>query len=179
MATTTTETTSAEGGHAPKAGMPQLDTTTWVPQLFWLAVTFIALYMVVSRIVIPKTGGVIAKRKATVEGDLAAAQALKADSDKAVEAYEQSLAAARAKASGIAQENRNALGSEIDGERAKLDAALSAKAAEADKRISAAKSKALSSVKGVAADIARDIAIELTSAKITRKAAADAVAKIK
>jgi F-type H+-transporting ATPase subunit b len=179
MATTTTETTGAEGGHAAKPGMPQLDTTTWVPQLFWLAVTFIALYMIVSRIVIPKTGGVIAKRKSTIEGDLAAAQSLKADTDKAVQAYEQSMATARAKANAIAQENRNALDAEIEAERSKVEAELAAKGAEADKRIGAAKSKALADVKAVAADIAHAIATELTGAKLTKKSAAEAVGKIK
>ena len=59
--------------------MPQLDVTTWPSQLFWLAITFLALYIVISRIAIPRTGGVIEKRKATISGDLAAAQKLKLD----------------------------------------------------------------------------------------------------
>ena len=42
--------------------MPQLDISTWPPQLFWLAVTFFALYFVISRVAIPRTGGVIALR---------------------------------------------------------------------------------------------------------------------
>ena len=54
--------------------MPQLDISTWPPQLFWLAVTFIALYFVISRVAIPRTGGVIALRKSTIDGDLASAQ---------------------------------------------------------------------------------------------------------
>ena len=45
--------------------MPQLDVTTWPSQLFWLAITFLALYIVISRIAIPRTGGVIEKRKAS------------------------------------------------------------------------------------------------------------------
>ena len=48
--------------------MPQLDVTTWPSQLFWLAITFLALYIVISRIAIPRTGGVIEKRKATISG---------------------------------------------------------------------------------------------------------------
>jgi F-type H+-transporting ATPase subunit b len=157
--------------------MPQLDTSTWPPQLFWLAVTFIALYIVISRMVIPRTGGAIAKRKSTVEGDLAQAQKLKAETDKAVQAYEATLADARARAHGIAQANRDKLAAEIDAERAKLDRALGAKIAEAEKKITASKMKALGDVRVVAAELAASIVAELIGAKVTKAAAAGAVAK--
>jgi F-type H+-transporting ATPase subunit b len=157
--------------------MPQLDTSTWPPQLFWLAVTFIALYIVISRVVIPRTGGAIAKRKATVEGDLAQAQKFKADTDKAIQAYEATLADARARAHGIAQANRDKLAAEIDAERATLDQALGTKIAEAEKKIAAAKMKALGDVRGVAAELATSIVAELIGAKVTKAAAAGAVAK--
>jgi F-type H+-transporting ATPase subunit b len=157
--------------------MPQLDTSTWPPQLFWLAVTFIALYIVISRVVIPRTGGAIARRRATVEGDLAQAQKLKAETDKAVQAYEATLADARARAHGIAQANRDKLAFEIDAERATLDRALGAKIAEAEKKIAAAKMKALGDVRGVAAELATSIVAELIGAKVTKAAAAGAVAK--
>ncbi len=157
--------------------MPQLDISAWPTQLFWLAVTFIALYIVISRVAIPRTGGVIARRKATVAGDLAQAQKLKADTDQAIAAYEATLAEARAKAHGIAQANRDRLGAETDAERAKLDQALGAKIAEAEKQIAGAKAKALAEVRSVAADIAANIVGELTGAKVGKAAAADAVAK--
>ncbi len=126
MATTTTETTGATE-HAAKPGMPQLDTSTWPSQLFWLAITFAALYIVISRVAIPRTGGVIAQRKSTIDADLAAAQKAKADSEKAAQAYETALTAARSKANGIAQDNRNRLTAELDADKAKLDASLAAK----------------------------------------------------
>jgi len=157
--------------------MPQLDISAWPAQLFWLAVTFIALYIVISRVAIPRTGGAIAMRKSTVEGDLAQAQKLKAETDKAIAAYEATLAEARARAHGIAQANRDKLAGEIDAERAKLDSALGGKIAEAEKQIGAAKAKALTEVRAVAADIATSIVAELTGAKVSAAAAADAVAK--
>jgi F-type H+-transporting ATPase subunit b len=157
--------------------MPQLDTSTWPPQLFWLAVTFIALYIVISRVAIPRTGGAIAKRRATVEGDLAQAQKLKAETDKAVQAYEATLADARARAHGIAQANRDKLAAEIDAERAKLDRALGAKIAEAEKKITASKMKALGDVRAVAAELAASIVAELIGVKVSKTAAAGAVAK--
>jgi len=162
---------------AEKQVLPQLDPAAWSTQLFWLAVTFIALYIVISRVAIPRTGGAIEKRKATVDGDLAQAQKFKADTDKAIQAYEAVLAEARAKAHGIAQANRDRLGAETDAERVKLDKALGAKIAEAEKKIATAKAKALADVREVAADIAASIVAELIGTKVSPAAAADAVAK--
>lgn len=158
--------------------MPQLDTSTWPPQLIWLAITFFALYFIVSRVIIPRTGGVIHKRKSTIEGDLASAQRLKSETEAAMQAHEAALAEARGKANGIAQANRAALTAEMDAERAKIDGELAAKIAAAEKTIAASKAKTLADVKAVASDIAHSIVGELTGAKITKKAAAEAVAKI-
>lgn len=157
--------------------MPQLDVNTWPPQLFWLAVTFLVLYFIISKIVIPRTGGVIEGRKNQIDSDLAAAQRFKADTDKAVAEYEKSLADARSKAHGIAQETRNKLSAEVDKERSKLDGQLAAKIAEAEKAIQATRTKALASVTDLATDIAAEIVGRLTGTKASAADAAKAVAK--
>lgn len=157
--------------------MPQLDLSTWPPQLFWLAVTFLALYIVISRVAIPRTGGVIALRKSTIDGDLAKAKNLKDETENAVRSYEAALADAKAKAHAIALENRNKLNTEIEAERAKLDAALGAKIATAEKKVAASRDKALEYVAAMAAEIAGDIVTQLTGAKVTKAEATAAVSK--
>lgn len=157
--------------------MPQLDMSTWPPQLFWLAITFLALYFVISRVAIPRTGGVIALRKSTIDGDLAKAKNLKDETENAVRSYEAALADAKAKAQAINLENRNKLNVEIEAERAKLDAALGAKIAMAEKKVAASRDKALEDISAMAADIASDIVQQLTGSKITKAAATAAVSK--
>jgi F-type H+-transporting ATPase subunit b len=157
--------------------MPQLDMSTWPPQLFWLAVTFLALYFVISRVAIPRTGGVIALRKSTIDGDLAKAKNLKDETENAVRSYEAALADAKAKAQAINLENRNKLNVEIEAERAKLDAALGAKIATAEKKVAASRDKALKDISAMAAEIASDIVEQLTGSKITKAAATVAVSK--
>lgn len=157
--------------------MPQLDLSTWPPQLFWLAVTFLALYFVISRVAIPRTGGVIALRKSTIDGDLAKARTFKDETENAVRSYEAALADAKAKAQAIGLENRNKLNVEIEGERAKLDAALGAKIATAEKKVAASRDKALEDISAMAADIASDIVEQLTGSKTTKAAATAAVSK--
>ena len=157
--------------------MPQLDVNAWPPQLFWLAVTFLVLYFIISKVVIPRTGGVIEGRKNQIDSDLNAAQRFKADTDKAVADYEKALAEARSKAHAIAQETRDKLSAEVDQERSRLDGQLAAKIAEAEKSIQATRSKALASVTELATDIAADIVAQLTGTKVTKADAEQAVAK--
>ena len=157
--------------------MPQLNIADWPPQLFWLAVTFIALYFVISRVVIPRTGGVIEGRKERIDGDLALAQKLKADTDAAAQAYEKELANARAKAGEIGQAARNALSAEADKERQKLDAELGAKIAAAEKAIAVSRKSAIAEVADVASGIAADIVDQLTGSRVAKADADQAVAK--
>jgi F-type H+-transporting ATPase subunit b len=157
--------------------MPQLDVNAWPPQLFWLAITFLVLYFIVSKLVIPRTGGTIQGRKNQIDSDLASAQRFKEDTDKAVAEYEKALADARGNAHTIAQETRGKLSAEVDQERSKLDGELAGKIAAAEKSIQTARSKALASVTELATDIAADIVSQLIGTKVTKADAAKAVAK--
>ena len=157
--------------------MPQLDISTWPPQLFWLAISFFTLYFFVSRIVVPGTGGVIAARKDKIDGDLAAAAAMKGDTEAALKAYEDSLAQARSKSATTSMEARQILSLEADKASRKLNADLADKASVADKKISAAKAKALAGLNSMASEISSDIVNALTGAKVTKAAATAAVAK--
>ena len=157
--------------------MPQLDVNTWPPQLFWLAVTFFALYFIISKIVIPRTGGVIEGRKNQIDSDLASAQRFKVDTDKAVAEYEKALADARSRAHVIGQDARAKLSAEVDKERSTLDGELAAKIAAAEKTIATARTTALASVTELATDIAADIVSQLIGTKVTKADAAKAVAK--
>src|SRR5262249_17084331 len=156
--------------------MPQLDVNAWPPQLFWLAVTFLVLYFIISKVVIPRTGGVIAGRRNQIDNDLASAQRFKSDTDKAVAEYETALAAARERAHAIAQETGDSLNAEVHKDRGKLDGDLAEKIAAAEKSIQATRSQALASVSELAADIAADIVSKLTGTSVTKADAANAVA---
>jgi F-type H+-transporting ATPase subunit b len=141
--------------------MPQLDISTWPPQLFWLAVTFGLLYYIVSRMIIPRTGAVIEKRKSTIDGDIAAASQHKLDAEAALKAYEASLAEARAKAGSLSATARNTLSAEADSTIAKLNSELAVKISAAEKSIAAAKAKAMESIDSIAAELSSSIVGQL------------------
>jgi F-type H+-transporting ATPase subunit b len=179
MAEPTIAHTEAPG--APhKAPFPPFERDTFPSQLFWLAICFIALYVMTARLVRPRVGGIIKSRSARIDGDLAEAGRLKSESEAAMAAYEKALADARARAQAIAGETRDKLQAEADRNRKTLEDQLAGKLAEAEKAIAATKSAAMANVRGIATDAAAAIVTRLTGVNApaqTVDAAVDAVLK--
>src|SRR3979490_134433 len=88
--------TAADGGH--KAPFPPFQKDTFASQLVSLLIAFAALYLIVSRIALPRVGSLLDERQNAIEGDLAEAQKLKDASDAALKAHESELAGARSRA---------------------------------------------------------------------------------
>lgn len=153
-------------GHAKV--FPPLDPGTFAPQLIWLALTFGLLYLVLKRAVLPRVGEVIEERSDRIKRDVAQAEKLKADTEKALANYEQALGDARARAGAIAKTMRDKLGAEVDGERAKVEAQISAKLAEAENRIAETKARALASVGDIASEVAGSVVSRLIGAEPTK-----------
>ncbi len=145
-------------------GLPQLDFTTYTSQLFWLAITFGLLYVLLARVFLPRLGAVLAERRNTVEGDLNAASALRGEAKDAGAALEAALADARARAHAIVAKEREAMTAEIDAEAQKAEAALEAKLAEADATIAGRRDAAMAKVADVAAEAAGAVVQKLTGA---------------
>jgi F-type H+-transporting ATPase subunit b len=152
--------TAADGGH--KAPFPPFQKDTFASQLVSLLIAFVALYLIVSRIALPRVGKTIDDRQNVIEGDLAAAQKLKDESDAALRAYESELAAARSRAQAIGSETRDKLNAAAEAERKTLEGALSVKLDQAEKTIAATRETAMSNVRGIAADAAAAIVQRLT-----------------
>ena len=147
--------TEADGGHG--GTFPPFDSSTFASQLVSLVIAFVALYLIVSRIALPRVGGIIDARQNAIEGDLAAAQKLKDESDVALKAYESELAAARSRAQAIGNETREKLNAAAEAERTALEAKLNAKLVDAEKQIAATRTAAMGNVRGIAADAATAI----------------------
>jgi F-type H+-transporting ATPase subunit b len=141
--------------------MPQLNPLDWGPQLVWLLITFGILYFLMLKVALPRIGSVIDARAARIAKDLAEADTLRRKTEEAIAAYEQALAEAKQKAHAIVDEGRAKLKEETAAERARLDAELAKRGAEAEERIRAAKESAMRDVNVVAADVAADIVRQL------------------
>ena len=158
--------------------MPQLDPDTFAPQLIWLAITFIGLYIVMARVALPRIGNAIEHRRDRIANDLDQAQALKEATDRAIATYEARMAEARARAHDMNQETRQKLKDEVEAERARVEADLAEKVAKAEKRIAKVKDGALVEMEKVAGDLAGDIVANLIGDKVAGARAAKAVEQV-
>lgn len=168
--------TSAPGG--PKAPFPPFNKEYFASQLFWFAIFFIALYVIIARVAIPQIGGIMEARNKRSADDLAEANRLKEQSDAALASYEKALAEARNRAQALANDARDKLNAQAEQTRKGLEADLNAKLAEAEKIIAATKTAAMANIEAVAIETAVAIVERLIGTAPSTKAAQDAVAEV-
>ena len=162
QAQTTHAATEAHGGAHEDVGFPPFATETFGGQLLWLAITFAALYTLMSRLVLPRLTGIIENRRAMIAKDLDDAAAMKTRAEEAGTAYDKALAEAKGRAQALAQETRAKLSAESDARRKGLEADLNARLAESEATITARKAEAMGHVRGIARDTASAIIERLT-----------------
>lgn len=155
--------------------MPQLDPSSFGSQLFWLAICFVTLYVVMAVVVLPRITKTLAARADQMEGDLAQAEALRDKAEAALAAYEEALAQARTRALGLAQDMRADVQAETDRQKGELDASLAEAAKAADIRLEDARTKAMEGLQTAAQDIVADVMAAVGVEKADEKAVAKAV----
>jgi F-type H+-transporting ATPase subunit b len=171
----TTEAHGGNGGHSDV--FPPFDPASFGSQLLWLALSFAALYILMSKIALPRIGEILEVRRDRIEGDLAEAERLRQKTDQAIEAYETDLADAKQKAHTIAEESREAIRKDLDAKRADVETDLAKKMATAESRIQSTKTEALGHVEEIASDTAHAMVTNLLG-RTAQKATKDAVAKV-
>jgi F-type H+-transporting ATPase subunit b len=151
------EKTGAHTGAEGKPAFPPFQSETFASQLVWLAITFVALYLLMSRVALPRIASIFEERRDRIADDLAEAQRFKDESEGAMANYEKALADARNRAQGIANETRDQMSREADERRKTLESQLNAKLAEAERTIATTKSTAMANVRGIAVEAASAI----------------------
>ncbi len=171
--------TEATGEAEAAVGMPQLDFSTWPNQIFWLLVTLVVIYFVLSRIALPRIGAVLAERKGTITNDLAAAEELKLKAVAAEKAYNDALATARNEAAKIVAAAKADIQKDLDAATARADAEIAVKAAESEKTIAGIREGAVAAVTEVARDTANELVAALGGAADAKTVAAAVAARLK
>lgn len=172
------ETTAHSEAPGESHTFPPFESQHFPSQLFWLAVTFILLYVLMSRIALPRVASIFAERRKRINDDLAAANRFKEQSEAANAAYQKSLADARARAQVIASETREQQAAQADVTNKKLEAQLQGKLAAAEQSIAAMRSAAMGNVGSIAAETASAIIERLIGTAPAHRDVAAAVAEI-
>jgi F-type H+-transporting ATPase subunit b len=158
----TTETVEHVPASEHGKGFPPFEKQTFPSQLLWLALVFIALYVLMARVALPRIGSILEERRKHIEGDLADAQRLKGESDAAIAAHEKALADARGRAQALANETREKAAAAAEVRRKEVDGRLQGRIADAEKAIAATRSSAMTNVHGIASEAAAAIVERLT-----------------
>jgi F-type H+-transporting ATPase subunit b len=155
--------------------MPQLDFTAFAPQLVWLAITFVVLYLLMAKGALPRIAEVLEERQDRIADDLEQAQKLRGEADQAIEAYEEALADARERAHALGVQARDAAQAAADKRNAEHEEKGRRTMAEAEARIAAARAEAMGNVREVAGEAARAATAKLIGIDIDGPAALEAV----
>ncbi len=155
--------------------MPQLDFSTYAPQLVWLAIVFITFYALMAGVGLPRIGRIIAARRNRIDGDLDKASQMKAEAEAVIAAYERALAEARADAQATLRETIDRLNADAAEKQRQAAEALAKETTAAEARIAAAKAVAIGNLRDMAVEVARSVAVRLTGEDIDAGRAGAAV----
>lgn len=142
--------------------MPQLDPTWFASQLFWLAITFVVLYLLISRLLLPPIAGVMLTRKQVIDGDISTSERLKKEAEAAKESYEQALAEARANSRQVMDQVMSEHQAKAEKATAEMQDKIAAKLAEAEKNIASKRDALLAEMTPMADEMAGMITRQLT-----------------
>jgi len=158
--------------------MPQFDFATFPSQIFWLLISFAALYFLLARTALPKIGAVLEARQRKMDDDLERATELELQAKEALIAYEAELDAAREQAQSAIRQATDEMAADAERQQQKLAAKLTADVEAAEKRIAAARKDALASIQQVANEAARAATARLIGVDVDEAQAREAVAAV-
>jgi len=134
--------------------MPQLDISAFSPQIIWLVITFVLLYVIMAKVALPRIGSILEQRQARIDDNLDAALNLRNESNADAEAYDKSLAEAREQARISIYEANKEMTDEAARRHENLGSKLTGEIKAAEERISAAKTAAVAGIQEAASSVA-------------------------
>jgi F-type H+-transporting ATPase subunit b len=147
-------------------GLPQLDTSTFPTQIFWLIVSFVLLYVIMAKVAVPRIADVLEERQERIEDDIETADRLRGEAEGVRAEYEAALAEAHAKA----QEMIRQATAEIAAANTQAETDAAQKTAEttkaAEARIAEQRTQAMASLKSVASEAAAEATAKLTGLSV-------------
>lgn len=142
---------------AAEGGMPQLNFHDFAPQVVWLVITFVVLYLVMSKLAIPTISDTLEKRQGKIQSDLDAAEKASEETRALVAAYEKRLADAREEARRLHREQAEADSAAASARLTELGNTLNARIDEAEKRIAGQRAQVVDGLEDMAHDIAAEV----------------------
>tara|TARA_Y200000002_G_scaffold313968_1_gene271559 strand:- start:25 stop:615 length:591 start_codon:yes stop_codon:yes gene_type:complete len=144
---------SAQSGES--GGMPQLNPEFWVSQIFWLVLTFGLLYIILSKLILPKISNNLESRKSQILENIETAEKQREESEKKVKEFEKIILESKIEAKNYFNEARQKILEDITIKKNSLDKDI-------DDEISAAEQE-IKNLKTASSEKIKNIAIETSS----------------
>lgn len=174
-----TNSETGRSGGGGEEGFPPFNPVNFPSQILWFAIAFGVLYLVMSRVALPRVKKIIDDRHGKIESDLAAAQKMQDEAREAAAAYDKTLAEARARAQALADETRAKVKLQQEAKRHEIEAELDGKLRASEAQIAETKASAMARVGDIANDAAAAIFEHFTGKPADRAAIAAAVVEAK
>jgi len=162
MMQTREEIQQPDGAADAGPNFPPFETETFPPQLIWLVISFVVLYLILARAALPRVARVLSERQDRIADDLDEAERMQAEAKSVQADYEATLQEARAKAQAALNKTRDEIRERTEKRNRELEERLEAKLAEAEERIAKAQSEALESVDDMAREAAAAVIERMT-----------------
>ena len=151
---------------AESGGMPQLDPEFWVSQIFWLTLTFGILYIVLSKLILPKISTNLELRKSQIQENIEAADKQRKDSESKLKEYEDIVLKSKLEAKNIFQATREKALKDINSKREILENQINEEIKKAEKEIDNLKKTAPDKINKIAIDTSSEILKSLIGAEV-------------
>ena len=151
---------------AAEAGMPQLDPKYWASQAFWLILIFGILYIVISKLYLPKIKNNLDTRENKIKDDLDNANKFKEQSEEKLKEYEKILSNAKKDVAKILLDSKNALNKDIQSKKEKIEKEIENEVTKAQIEIVELKKSSVESIQKISQEIALNLIENLSGDKL-------------
>ncbi len=151
---------------AESGGMPQLNPEFWISQIFWLIITFGILFIVLTKVILPKISDNLETRKSQILENIETADKQKEESQKKIEEYEKIILDSKLKAKSYFNEAREKILDDISKKRATLEKDLDEEIGEVEKELSDLKNKSGEKINKIAAETSAELIKELIGEEV-------------
>jgi len=151
---------------AETGGMPQLNPEFWISQIFWLTLTFGALYLFLSKIILPKISANLELRKAQIQENIEAAEKQRESSESKLKEYDQIVLKSKLEAKNIFKDAREKILNDINAKKETLDKQINEEIKKAEKEINVLKKGAPEKINKIAIETSSEIVKKLIGADV-------------
>ena len=157
---------SLEAFATESGGMPQLNPEFWVSQIFWLILTFGILYVVLSKLILPKISNNLESRKSQILENIEAAEKQREDSVTKLEEYEKIISKSKLEAKNIFSQSREKVLKDISAKREVLDKQIDEEISKAELEISNLRESAPDKINMIAIETSSELIQKLIGAEV-------------